>query len=103
MFYSTFYIVQGDTKPALTTTLEHDGIPQDLTGSTVEFHMSNIVVAEATVTDASAGQVMYQWQPGDTDIPGLYIAEFEVTYPDGTTETFPNIGALKVFVRPQEA
>ena len=42
--------------------------------------------------------VEHAWQPGDTDTPGRFEAEFCVTYMDGTVETFPNLGFIEVFV-----
>ena len=44
--------------------------------------------------------VKYEWQPGDTDTEGFYDAEFEVTYSDGTVETFPNRGFITVIISP---
>lgn len=97
-----FKIKQGDLRPylegqlvRLTETGEVDG-PQDLSGATVVFTMQNndtkdIVVDEQTavILDPLTGMVQYQWQDGDTDIPGKYFGEFEATFGD-EPETFPN-------------
>lgn len=92
-----FFIKQGDTAPAIVASLtDADGEIVPLTGATVMFIMKDklsgevVVEADGTVTDASGGVVKYDWQPGDTDVPNPYNAEFEVHFADGTYETFPN-------------
>jgi hypothetical protein len=35
------------------------------------------------------GEVYYQFVPGDVDTAGIYAEEWEITYVDGTKETFP--------------
>jgi hypothetical protein len=98
----TFYIKQNDTQPRMLATLK-DGDENviDLTDATVRFHMR--AVGGAVVTDAAAvvvtaasGLVRYDWSASDTEDTGSYQAEFEVTYADGTIETFPNNGYIRV-------
>lgn len=99
----TFYIKKNDTAPSFRVILKDgDAAAVDITGNLgVTFHMRDQsgtvkVDAAATVNDASAGDVQYDWSAGDTDTAGIYDAEFEVTYSDGTIETFPNYGFAKV-------
>ncbi|ELY49882.1 hypothetical protein [Natronorubrum bangense] len=44
------------------------------------------------------GVVVYEWRPQDTASPGVYRAEWRVTYDDGAVETFPNSGYLTIYV-----
>ena len=85
-----FNIKQGDTRPALLAQLYEDSSEVDLTGATVKFHMGTSIDAPATIREAATGKVKYQWAAGDTDTGGLFDFEFEVTFPDGRIETFPN-------------
>lgn len=97
------YVKRGDTAPSFR------GILRDATGAAVtltaedglRFVMStqrgdpypwikDIVVDGTPELGDVAGEVVYEWQPGDTDIEGGYIAEVEVTFEDGSKETFPN-------------
>ena len=102
---TTFHIKQNDTSPAIEHQCEYqasDGTwnTRDLTGyQEVAFHLSatdgTLVIDDdtsgnVTVTDATNGIVKYEWQSGDTDTADDYTAEWEVTYSDGTIETFPN-------------
>jgi len=97
-----FVIKRGDTSPALRFALLPDSV--SLAGATVRFQMR--LRGGATVIDHEAGiESVYQpavvthaWQPGETETPDRYEAEFRVTYMDGTIETFPNLGFIEVFV-----
>ena len=103
MSVTKFYIKQNDTAPAITATLYENSVAVDLTGATVKFHMGSIVDAAATVVSASEGKVKYQWQATDTATVGEYNAEFEVTFSDGTIETFPNDGFLRIIITSEVA
>lgn len=99
----TFSIKQNDTAPSLRATLLNgSGNEIDLTGATVRFHMRELgkttttVNQPATVINASGGIVQYDWVAADTDVIGSYQAEFQVTYSDGTIETFPNDSYIRV-------
>ena len=99
-----FTIKQNDTSPSLGATLKDANlVPISLVGATVKVHMNSIdgsvkVNQTMTVTDAEGGVIQYDWQAGDTDTVGAYSAEFQVTFADGTVETFPNNGNLAVSV-----
>ena len=84
----------GDTSPSLSYALIPTSV--DLTGASVVFSMARRGVtiidrAAANVTTVTVTPtVEYEWQAGDTDLEGLALAEFEVTFSNGTIETFPN-------------
>jgi len=91
---TVFQMVRGDTKPVLSATLQYeDGSAMNLTGCTVNFQMyqngQQLLNKPCTITNASAGQVQYSWQSGDTNYLGPCPAQFLVTFGDGTTQTFP--------------
>lgn len=44
--------------------------------------------------------VEYVWQPGETDVPGLYRATFQAIYRDGTM-TLPTDGYVSVEIQPR--
>lgn len=98
-----FYIKQGDTSPAIEAQLEDEaGNPVDLTGASVDFHMKAPsatglkVDAAGTIFNQSEGKVRYEWASGDTDTTGLFHAEWEVAFGDGSVETFPNTGNIEI-------
>jgi hypothetical protein len=94
-------MVKNDLKPSVQATLTYDdGSAVNLTGCTVKFHMSKagtlLVNKAATIVNASAGQVRYDWASADTAVTvdadgyALCEAEFEVTFADLTIMTFPS-------------
>jgi hypothetical protein len=98
-----FYVKQNDTSPAMLATLQDaNGDAVNITGASVRFHMRPIgsnsitVDASATIVTPEDGVVRYDWLAADTDTIGSYQAEFEVTYADGSIETFPNDGYVRV-------
>lgn len=100
---STFYIKKNDTSPSIRATLKNgSGSSVDVQDSTVRFHMrklgstQTVIDEAATLINASGGVVQYNWSANDTDTVGSYQAEFEVTYTDGTIETFPNSGYIRI-------
>lgn len=101
-----FKIKRGDTSPALRMQL----VPAvNLTGAQVRFNMIGPFETPTKVINRQAGAVVapsvngivrYDWRAGDTAKAGVYQAEFEVTYSDGTVETFPNGEHIQVSVLP---
>lgn len=100
----TFYVKQNDTAPSLRATLK-DGNNQaiDLSAATISFYMRKIGASTTKVNSsavvvgsASDGIVQYNWATSDTDTEGSYQAEFEVTYSDGSVESFPNDGYIRI-------
>lgn len=100
----TFRIKQNDTSPGLEAVLSNaGGTAINLNGSSVRFHMRRagaavVIDAAATIVTAAAGLVRYSWTAGDTDTAGSYQAEFEVTYADGSIESFPNTANLDIVI-----
>jgi hypothetical protein len=82
-----FEIYAGDLGPSIADTIKIDGEPVDLTNATVTFSMrpergSTLVVNGGDVqlaTDPTTGGVRYDWQDGDTDVPGDYLGWWSVT------------------------
>jgi len=95
-----FTIKQFDTSPTIGMNLQAaDGSAVNIVNALdVRFHMrlqgelTLKVDARAGIIDAAGGVVKYDWFPEDTDTPGRYEAEIEITYTDGSVETFPNGG-----------
>lgn len=96
-----FYIKRGDRKPAITARLRAaDGTYVVLTNSTVKFQMRRFADGALVVSSAATlgnqttepGRTTYAWVAGDTDSIGFHFAEWEVTFTDGTRQTFPTGG-----------
>ena len=99
-----FKMAAGD-RPLLTDTVcsgnganepaGPDGVPRDLTGCTVKLLFQGPAVQfaqPAVIADAPQGKVQYRFQAGDTDMPGDYFGEWQVTDPDGEVTTCPPEG-----------
>lgn len=93
-------IKAGDTAPTVQATLlDVASQPVDLDGATARFILAGAAAPHTVAVDAPAtvvqvgsanrGVVAYAWEPGDTDTPGAYVAEFEITYASGAVQTFP--------------
>lgn len=94
---STFTIVQGDILPPWwAQLLGPSGAPLDLHGATVTLRFALLdgtsvspILRTAVVVDAFVGEVRVDWQPGDTDVAGVYSASFIVDFGGGSTLTIP--------------
>jgi len=99
-----FFIKRNDTSPSIRVICKDgDGEVVSVTGATIRFHMfdkagTEVVDAAGSINDGAAGDIQYDWQAADTDVSGIFNAEFEVTFADGSIETFPNYGYIKVRV-----
>jgi len=108
-----FDIKKNDSAPALRCILQDDSAnPIDLTNaSTVQFHMKSDtdtggtgtplkVDAPASVIDAVNGIVEYAWlsDGSDTDTPGVWFGEFEVSWSAGGRTTFPNYTYISISI-----
>ena len=100
-----FIIKQNDQRPFYEVPITRGGVAVDLsTASGVTFKMrqrgkvENYVESAGIVTDGPNGIVEYRWSAGDTDTSGMYYAEWEVLWPDSTTETFPTLNYEYVLV-----
>lgn len=94
-------IKRHDTRTAVKATLKSpSGSPVDLTGADVIFTMAKygVLLANraADILDATTGQVAFIFTEEETTETGAMLAEFEVTYPDGSVETFPNKGYIEI-------
>lgn len=101
-----FYIKQNDTVQRITRDLKDAfGSPVNLTGATIKFSMRvkpagavKVNGAAATIVIAGIGRVRYNWIAADTNTADEYEGEFEVTFSDGTIQTFPNDGNIPIIV-----
>lgn len=103
---ATYRIKAGDTRPTLRANLrdaKKRAIP--LAGASVLFLMkpkpglAGVTIArEADILDEDSALVEFVWGVADTSVAGLYDAEFEITFVDGSVETVPNDGFIDVVV-----
>lgn len=95
-----FEIKENDTSPGFRLQLNLSD-EQTLEGASVRFHMAR---ADGTLKVNSVGRVVsiadeqieYLWSENDTTEAGNFKSEFEVTFSDGSVETFPNNRYLRV-------
>lgn len=103
-----FYWKQHDTAPACEfafTDLLGNVPPGNLTGASVKFIMratgssgSPKINSTGTIVNPTNWLLGYQPAIGDTDTAGAYQGEFQVTYADGTKQTFPDPGYLNILI-----
>ncbi|MFC6953767.1 hypothetical protein [Halorubellus litoreus] len=103
---TVFTLTQNDTSPPIGGNVTGErGEMIDVTGCDVRFMMKPIggdtltVDDDGQVVDGPRGVVGYGWKAADTAEHGTFQAEFELTYPDGTVETFPS-ESLTVIIKP---
>lgn len=98
----TFTIKRGDTSPELVYTLSP---AVSLAGASVVFNAvqrygdGKIERAPASIID-SEGVIGMAFTSEQTAIAGIYRAEFEVTFSDGSIETYPNADYLLLNIVP---
>jgi hypothetical protein len=112
-----FFLRVGDTTSIIRTTLEDStGAAVNIQGATVKFRVAPIngsgtpVINTAasndqngTGVDGSKGKVSYAWVAGNTNVSGLYLADWQVTYSGGGIQTFPNDSYILVRITPEGA
>ena len=98
------YVKRGDRNPPLELSLQQaNGTPINLSHvDYVKWLMkdeSELKIDEhVTIVDAAYGMIKYEWKTGDTDDPGNFLGEFEITYNDGTKLTVPNDEYITVII-----
>lgn len=112
---SEWFFKEGDHGEHITAQMLNDvGSAVPLFGASVRFHMRLAMVAgapvpatkvdaDAIVLDALSALVQYTLSAMDTDTPGDYDVEWEVTFTDGTQQTFPAPGYDRVLISDQLA
>lgn len=113
MAQTDFTIKSSDTLPVLSITCEDDtGAAVDLTGCAAQFHMlaafgqpaGVLKVNAAAVIDpdqvTNKGKVSYNWVAADTNTAGTYFGEFQITFPGGGIETWPDDANLNILIFP---
>lgn len=97
-----FRIKKNDRLPRIRALLtDSAGAVLDLTGATVQFRMrardGAALKVNAAGVNVGAGIVEYAWATGNTDTPGIYDAEWVLTYA-GQVRTVPTAGYSSVVV-----
>jgi hypothetical protein len=104
-----FTIKQDDLEPGLFVTLvAPDGhAPIGLSAASIKvrvastFTRSEIIYQDATLDDATTGDVSYSFVEGDTTVPGTYYVEFVVEWPGLRPQTYPPDGYLVLTIEPK--
>lgn len=96
-----FTIKRGDLEPPLPLTLTDGDDPVDLSAATTVTVLGKQVGGTKTFGGTLAerpvdGVLSYDWVAGDTDVPGTFHVEVEVTWPGSRKQTFPPDGYAAV-------
>lgn len=87
---------KGDTLTKLAATIQNDGTPRDLTGKIVTFVINTLsgetvqVGGSVTVTDATAGEVEYDFESSDVATAGTFKAWFVISDSGSETDSYPD-------------
>lgn len=95
---ATINLVQGDTAPQIRAVLTRSdtGLPEDLTGATVQLHFRKrgtttllfTLSNQSSSEEQAEGICSFVFGSGDLDVDaGRYEAEIEVVFADSTIET----------------
>lgn len=95
----------GDTEPAFVSNLKVNGAPipdlDDADSVKMRFACTNYAdEVVCTVTNVATAEVTYEWQTGDTDVPGDYIVDFVIEYATGRIQSAPNETEKNIQIRP---
>ena len=98
---------QHDTWPMIEGQLKGNDIAVNLTTATsvkllLKSQGSGSIEGggTCTITDAAAGRVAYDLVGADTEDVTIFNGEFEVTWADGSIQTFPNSGYFTLEITP---
>ena len=98
-------LVQGDTRPALVTTLrdETTDAPIDIGGAAVRLKFREVGATVLTdtlagaVTDGATGACVFHWTPLSlAGEPGEYEGEIEITFANGQIQTVYDLLKFKM-------
>lgn len=100
---SAIKVRAGELLPNAEAVAKARGAPFDLTQFTsIEFRMrdrSGNLIASGPAVGTTDGRLVYEWQPGDTDVAGTYRAVF-VGIIGIIQQTMPTIGYITVRIAP---
>lgn len=85
----------GNRRPSILKQLLSDGMMVNLSGATVKFYMykHGVVLINGTagvVVNPTLGVVRYDFGANDLASTGHFTGYFKVTFPDTTTQIFPD-------------
>jgi hypothetical protein len=102
------FIKAGNNGPSIRRTLidPDTGLPINLTDAAVSFVATSYdktpaFSGNATLEDAEGGVVRYDFTAEDTATAGTFWAEFQITFAEGQTMTYPagNSDSLRNYIR----
>jgi hypothetical protein len=97
-----FIMKVGDTEPTLDDTLLDENLePVNLGATTIVLHLrgrdgTTEALTPVEILSEPAGQVRYTWPTPQMRAAGVYEAEWQVTWTDGTVISFPNDGYFHI-------
>jgi hypothetical protein len=105
-------IKQGDLFPPIDEIVkDENNVVVDVTGATIKFSMRKardptsikIALIAGSVINGPLGKIRYQPAGSDTDTPGTYEGEFQVTPAAGNAMRVPTDGYITVVVEEKVA